>query len=186
MSGDRGVARRRAPAITITTGDSGRVCRGSGARRSRATSRSSTGACFLRLRRPIPSAFPGFVGALGPDGPIGYSTDVRITETNDDKGQPHTIAVRARSSSLYARSAVRRRIDGDVAHAGRAGEWRQLPSDARPVHRVRAGGRRARSRSPHPASAETFRGRGSRLGSGGLASRPGCLLPTASTVPPSA
>jgi hypothetical protein len=47
-----------------------------------------------------PERIPGFVGALGPDGPLGYSTDVRITETNDDKGQPRTIAVRARSSSL--------------------------------------------------------------------------------------
>ena len=47
-----------------------------------------------------PERIPGFVGVLGPDGPLGYATDVRITETNDDKGQPRTIAVRARSSSL--------------------------------------------------------------------------------------
>jgi hypothetical protein len=47
-----------------------------------------------------PERIPGFVGALGPDGPLGYSTDVRITETNDDNGQPRTIAVRARSTSL--------------------------------------------------------------------------------------
>ena len=47
-----------------------------------------------------PERIPGFVGVLGPDGPLGYATDVRITETNDDKGQPRTIVVRARSSSL--------------------------------------------------------------------------------------
>ena len=47
-----------------------------------------------------PERIPGFAGALGPDGPLGYSTDVRITETNDDKGRPHTITVRARSTSL--------------------------------------------------------------------------------------
>jgi hypothetical protein len=47
-----------------------------------------------------PERIPGFVGVIGPDGPLGYSTDVRITETNDDKGQPRTIAVRARSASL--------------------------------------------------------------------------------------
>jgi hypothetical protein len=47
-----------------------------------------------------PERIPGFVGALGPDGPLGYSTDVRITETNDERGQPRTIAVHARSSSL--------------------------------------------------------------------------------------
>jgi len=44
--------------------------------------------------------FPGFVGALGPDGPLGYSTDVRIDETNDDQGRPRTIEVRARGSAL--------------------------------------------------------------------------------------
>jgi hypothetical protein len=47
-----------------------------------------------------PERIPGFVGVLGPDGPLGYATDVRITETNDDKGQPRAIAIRARSSSL--------------------------------------------------------------------------------------
>jgi hypothetical protein len=47
-----------------------------------------------------PDTIPGFVGALGPDGPLGYATDVRITETNDERGQPRRIAVRARSSSL--------------------------------------------------------------------------------------
>jgi hypothetical protein len=47
-----------------------------------------------------PERIPGFVGVLGPDGPLGYSTDVRISETNDDKGRPQTINVRARSTSL--------------------------------------------------------------------------------------
>jgi hypothetical protein len=42
-----------------------------------------------------PERLPGFLGALGPDGPIGYSTDVRITETNDARGRPQTITVRA-------------------------------------------------------------------------------------------
>ena len=47
-----------------------------------------------------PEQFPGFVGALGPDGPLGYSTDVQITETNDAQGQPRTIDLRARSTAL--------------------------------------------------------------------------------------
>ena len=47
-----------------------------------------------------PERIPGFVAALGPDGPLGYSTEVRITETNDDKGQPRTITISARSTSL--------------------------------------------------------------------------------------
>jgi hypothetical protein len=44
--------------------------------------------------------FPGFVGALGSDGPIGYSTDVQITETNDADGQPRTIELRALGAAL--------------------------------------------------------------------------------------
>jgi hypothetical protein len=47
-----------------------------------------------------PETIPGFVGALGPDGPLGYSTDVRISEVNDDRGQPRTITIRARGASL--------------------------------------------------------------------------------------
>jgi hypothetical protein len=47
-----------------------------------------------------PETIPGFVGVLGPDGPLGYSTDVRISEQDDERGQPRTIAVRARGSAL--------------------------------------------------------------------------------------
>jgi hypothetical protein len=47
-----------------------------------------------------PERIPGLVGALGPDGPLGYATDVRITETNDANGRPQTINVRARGSAL--------------------------------------------------------------------------------------
>jgi hypothetical protein len=62
------------------------------------------------------------VGVLGPDGPLGYSTDVRITETNDEKGQPQTIAIRARSSSLTldlkfdVASTVTSRMQGALAN----------------------------------------------------------------------
>src|SRR4026209_911800 len=58
------------------------------------------GRVFPPPKAADPERIPGFVGALGPDGPLGYSTDVRITETNDDKGQPRSIAIRARSTSL--------------------------------------------------------------------------------------
>ncbi|HLG58782.1 MAG TPA: hypothetical protein VI485_25780 [Vicinamibacterales bacterium] len=47
-----------------------------------------------------PETIPGFVGALGPDGPLGYSTDVRITEANDEQGRPKTITIRARGTAL--------------------------------------------------------------------------------------
>ena len=47
-----------------------------------------------------PERIPGFVGALGPDGPLGYATNVTIAETNDPRGQPKTITVAARSRLL--------------------------------------------------------------------------------------
>ncbi len=47
-----------------------------------------------------PERIPGFVGALGPDGPLGYATNVTIAEMNDPQGQPKTIMVTARSRLL--------------------------------------------------------------------------------------
>lgn len=47
-----------------------------------------------------PDRIPGFVGVLGPDGPLGYATDVTITETNGANGQPKTITIAARSTAL--------------------------------------------------------------------------------------
>ena len=47
-----------------------------------------------------PERIPGFVGALGPDGPLGYATNVTIAEMNDPQGQPKTITVTARSRLL--------------------------------------------------------------------------------------
>lgn len=47
-----------------------------------------------------PETIPGFVGVLGPEGPLGYSTDVRISEENDERGRPRTITIRARGSAL--------------------------------------------------------------------------------------
>jgi len=50
-----------------------------------------------------PDRIPGFVGALGPDGPLGYASNVTIAETNDEHGQPQTITVSARSRFLDVR-----------------------------------------------------------------------------------
>jgi hypothetical protein len=44
--------------------------------------------------------FPGFLGALGADGPIGYATDVRIDEVNDANGRPETMIVRSRGLAI--------------------------------------------------------------------------------------
>lgn len=47
-----------------------------------------------------PDAMPGLVGALGPDGPIGYATEVEITEESDPRGTPQRITIRARGAAL--------------------------------------------------------------------------------------
>jgi hypothetical protein len=49
------------------------------------------------------SRVPGFVGALGPDGPIGYATNVVIREENDANGQPRVITITGRGSDLDMR-----------------------------------------------------------------------------------
>ncbi|HEV2986097.1 MAG TPA: hypothetical protein VGX46_16985 [Vicinamibacterales bacterium] len=45
------------------------------------------------------SRIPGFLGVLGPDGPIAFSTDVSIAEM-DEGGKPKTITVQARGSQV--------------------------------------------------------------------------------------
>ena len=52
---------------------------------------------------------PGFVGVLGPEGPLGYATDVRITETKGRGGVPERIDIVARGTGLN----VRVRFDTD-------------------------------------------------------------------------
>jgi hypothetical protein len=50
-----------------------------------------------------PDRIPGFIGALGPDGPLGYATTVTIDELNAPNGQPRTITVTGRSRLLDVR-----------------------------------------------------------------------------------
>ncbi len=104
-----------------------------------------------------PERIPGFVAALGPDGPLGYATDVRITETNDNKGQPRAIAVRARSSSLTldlrfdVASTVTNRMTGALANGVNFLQMRgQYTVSGRAGNRDLA--------FTAPGAAETFRG----------------------------
>jgi hypothetical protein len=58
-----------------------------------------------------PDRMPGFVGVLGPDGPLAYTTNVTITERNDPGGQPQAIEVRARGNGVNVQ------VNFDVASA---------------------------------------------------------------------
>jgi hypothetical protein len=51
-----------------------------------------------------PDRIPGFVGILGPDGPLGYATNVTIAETNDAEGRPQAITISARSDVIDVRA----------------------------------------------------------------------------------
>jgi len=50
-----------------------------------------------------PERLPAFVGALGPNGPLGYATSVRISEENDERGQPKVIAIQGRGPAIDLR-----------------------------------------------------------------------------------
>jgi hypothetical protein len=60
---------------------------------------------YGRIRPPADAAdaerIPGFLAAIGPDGPVGYATNVSIEDTNDPAtGHPRSITVTGRSASL--------------------------------------------------------------------------------------
>ena len=106
------------------------------------------------------SRIPGFIGVLGPDGPLGYATNVSITETDDDRGEPRSIVVRGRGTDLE----VELRFDVESSVITPAGSSSTLSSgmdflQMRGNYTVSGRiGNRAISFSA-PGSAETFRGR---------------------------
>ena len=107
-----------------------------------------------------PNRIPGFVGVLGPDGPLGYATGVTITETNDARGQPLAILVRAQGADLN----IQLKFDVESAVMTRTGGTGPLASgldflQLRGNYTVtgRAGARTLNFTAP--GSAETFRGK---------------------------
>jgi hypothetical protein len=112
-----------------------------------------------------PERMPGFVGALGPDGPLGYATDVNITETNSAgsngaAGRPASIQIRARGPSLdltmtfdvdAVESTRMRMVQGPLSNNV---DFLQLRG--RYTFKGRAGGREISGTAA--GAAETFRG----------------------------
>ena len=103
---------------------------------------------------------PGFLAAIGPDGPVGYASNVTIEETNeDDTGRPRGIRVTGRGSSLDVTMELT--IDSTVVTQTRTGflggglDFLQMRANYRV--RGRAGDREVDFTAP--GSAETFRGR---------------------------
>jgi hypothetical protein len=114
-----------------------------------------------------PERLPGFLGVVGPAGPMAYTSDVTITETNDERGEPQTITVNGRAAAIDLR--LRFDVESMVAtrRTGSAGSLASglstNPSgldffQLRGTYTVtgRAAGRTLDFKAP--GSAETFRG----------------------------
>ena len=106
-----------------------------------------------------PDRIPGFLAALGPDGPVAYATDVTIDETNDPAtNRPRRIVVRGRGESLALTMDMA--IEQETSTAMRAGLFGAgldfLQLRARYAVSGRAGSRTIDFTAA--GSAETFRG----------------------------
>ncbi|MQA31674.1 MAG: hypothetical protein GEU82_17870 [Luteitalea sp.] len=105
-----------------------------------------------------PARVPGFLVAIGPDGPVGYGTNVTITETDDpETGRPTRIVVEGRGSGVDLKMDLT--VESAIVTAGGAlasgPDFLQL----RVRYHVtgRAGGDELDFTAP--GAAETFRGR---------------------------
>ena len=114
-----------------------------------------------------PSRLPGFLGVVGPVGPLAYTTNVTITEEDDARGQPRTIVVTGRGGDVdlqlrFNVESVTRTEGTSTTAAGAAGlevlasrlDFFQLRGSYRVIGR--AAGRRFDFNAS--GSAETFRG----------------------------
>ena len=118
---------------------------------------------FGRVHPPAdaadPERIPGFLAAIGPDGPIGYASNASIDESNDPaSGRPRTIVVKGRGASLDITMELR--VDSAIVTRSGGGLFgkRQDFLQLRATYRVRG---RAGDRSldfTAAGSAETFRG----------------------------
>ena len=101
---------------------------------------------------------PGFVGVLGPDGPLGFATNVTIEETNAADGRPTAITVRALGSGLdlTLRFDVASAVTTKMAQGPLANDVNFLQLQGRYTATGRAAGRSLDFTAS--GAAETFRG----------------------------
>jgi hypothetical protein len=101
---------------------------------------------------------PGFVGVLGPDGPLGFATNVRIDETNAADGRPTQITVRALGTGVDVtlRFDVAAAVTTKMAQGPLANDVNFLQLQGRYTVTGRAAGQTLDFTAP--GAAETFRG----------------------------
>jgi hypothetical protein len=119
---------------------------------------------YGRIRPPADAAdaerIPGFLAAIGPNGPVGYATNVSIEETNDPAtGHPRSIRVTARSSSLDVTMELT--VDEAIVTKRGGGPFDAELDFLQLLARYRVRGRAGERSIDFTASgaAETFRGR---------------------------
>ncbi|MGE3404144.1 MAG: hypothetical protein AB7K63_16260 [Vicinamibacterales bacterium] len=109
-----------------------------------------------------PQRIPGFIGALGPDGPLGYATNVTIIEQDDEQGRPRTIRVVGRGQGVNLNlefsvgSTVTTRMEQGPLGSGLLSGINFL--QMRGTYRVTGTAGTQRFDFSAPGSAETFRG----------------------------
>jgi len=105
-----------------------------------------------------PERLPGFVGVLGPDGPLGFATNVDIRETNTPDGRPARVTVRALGSSvdLTLQFDVASAVTTRIAQGPLANHVNFLQLQGRYQVNGRAAGQSVDFTAP--GAAETFRG----------------------------
>jgi hypothetical protein len=107
-----------------------------------------------------PERTPGFLAALGPQGPLGYATEVAITETSDPRTrEPRSIRVEGRgpSLSLTMEWRVEQALVTRMPAGAMGGGMDFFQMRARCRVKGEAGGRAIDFEAP--GSTETFRGR---------------------------
>ena len=105
-----------------------------------------------------PARVPGFLVALGPDGPVGHGTNVTISETDDPAtGRPAQILVEGRGGGLDLKMALT--VESSIVTRG--GALASGPDFLQLRVRYHVTGRAGAEELDFtaPGAAETFRGR---------------------------